>query len=146
AGGHGLAVEDREVDTAGAHVLDDDGLGGDLDVLQLRQVGARTASQREDDLLTGVDVVRVDEHLQRGGLRGSRVGHGTDATRPCWPSVPVPRSGPAVGPPAWPPASTRAPTGRRGPGRTAPRSRPPRPTGSRRPGAGRPTRRAARTP
>ena len=80
--GHGLAVEDRQVDAAGVHVLDDDRLGGDLDVLQLGQVGVRPAAEREDDLLADVDVVAVDEHAQpRLPLPGVvGVAHGQKAT------------------------------------------------------------------
>ena len=73
-GRHGLAVEDREVDGAGVHVLDDDGLGGDLDVLELGQVRVGTAAEREDHLLARVDVVAVDEDLDRAGGGGFRHG------------------------------------------------------------------------
>ena len=65
---------------AGVHVLDDDRLGGHLDVLELGQVGVRAAAEGQDHLLAGVHVVAVDEHLQRGGRRGGRVAHGRDAT------------------------------------------------------------------
>ncbi len=76
AGGHGLAVEDGQRDGAGVQVLDDDRLGGDLDVLELGQVRVRAPAQRQDHLLTRVDVVAVDQHLE-GGLG---VTHGRDAT------------------------------------------------------------------
>ena len=70
---------------AGVHVLQDDGLGGHLDVLELGQVGVRTAAEREDDLLAGVDVVAVDEDLQgRSARRRSREHriHGAGARPP----------------------------------------------------------------
>ena len=64
AGRDRLTVEDREVDAAGVHLLDDDRLGGHLDELQLGQVRVRAVAERQDHLLAGVDVVAVDEDLQ----------------------------------------------------------------------------------
>ena len=83
-GGDGLAVEDRQVDAAGVHVLQDDRLGGDLDVLQLGQVGVRTAPEREDDLLAGRRRRRC-RRARAAGLRVSGAGvvgvaHGQKAT------------------------------------------------------------------
>ena len=117
-----------------------DRLGGHLDVLELGQVGVRPPPEREDDLLTGVDVVAVDEDLQRLGRTWGGV-HGGDATgaRPaCLPgTVPGPRAGPGAGPRARPPSSRTAPTARRAPRRAPARPGRRSPTGGRRPGAGR---------
>ena len=131
----------------GVHLLDDDRLGGHLDVLQLGQVGVRPAAQRQDDLLAGVDVVAVDEHLEGFGLAA----HAGRCYRLGAPSSLVVGSGAAAfaaarssrsrrGPRASPRPSTSAPTGRTARRRQRSRRGRRRPRGCRRRGAGRRTR------
>src|SRR5690606_30460263 len=58
----------------GVHLLNHDGLRGDLEIVQVGQVGMHPLAQRQQDLLAGAGVVAVHQHAH-----GS-VGHDADAT------------------------------------------------------------------
>src|SRR3954451_13235517 len=145
-GGGGLAVEDGQVDQPGVHLLQHDRFGGHLDVLELRHVGVRPATEPEDHLGAGVGVVAVDQDLQ--ACVGCGVAHAADSTghpRLRYGVSPAPRAGPGAGPRAQPHAWTSGPTDCTAHRRTPARPGRPRPRGCLRPGAGRPRGPAART-
>ena len=153
AGGDGLAVEDRQVDAAGVHVLDDDRLGGHLDVLELGQVGVRTAAEREDHLLAGVRrrrCRRAPSGRGRGGVE-SRARPRCVTRSPSAAGCVEPRV--ARLEQVEPPVLARRllhrrahPLGEQHPEEHQRRSGRRSPTGSRRPGAGRRASAAARRP
>ena len=82
AGGTGLAVENGEIDAAAVQVRDDDRCGGDVQILQLREVGVHPRAERTPYLVAGASVVAVDQDLQ------GRVGHKGDATTVTVPMTP----------------------------------------------------------
>ena len=130
--GHGLAVEDRQVDAAAVHRREHGRLRGDLLHPDGREVTGHAPAQGEPDVLAGAPVGRVEQHgqgargrLVRGGCssslspaRAGRLGSGRAAPQ---------RSADREQPSAHRPRA--APPSRSGPGREpcGPRPRPPRP-------------------